>query len=494
MAENQAGAHSLVLSRGRAKEAVGMPNVFNIGRSGMAAAKTGISTAGHNISNVNTEGFSRQRVNLANEPQGSLAGRNMIGKGVLVDRVERLNDQYIEKQIRDHSTELGGFEEKDLILKQLEDIFNELDGDGLNHVVTRFFNEFRKLSNDPDSEAVRHSAKEATISMVADFRRMRKEIEEVRKHIDSRIEGHILEINSIGDEIRDLNNKIKEYEMGGVAPNDLLDRRDLMLKKLSQYLDLSMHKSDQGDYIIDIKGMGPFVVGGQAEKFSVRRSPASIDGKPEAALDVILSSNVNSILTHHLKGGKLGALIETRDKMLSSMLDRVDSVAFTLTAAVNQLHSQGVTRRGEVGVPFFKVLDQKSRAAEFMDISGDIKESVDNIATAVSFDSPGDNRVALAISNLQSSRLMNGGHTTMDDFFNAMVSEVGVAVARNRAGFEQQKNIVTQLGKMREQLSGVSVDEETANLLQFQHAFDASAKVIQVANGMLDTVMELTKG
>ena len=105
----------------------------------------------------------------------------------------------------------------------------------------------------------------------------------------------------------------------------------------------------------------------------------------------------------------------------------------------------------------------------------------------------GDNRIAIALSGIQGLRVMNNGKTTMDDWYNSIVSDVGVLKSRNQSDMNQQKSINTQLGKMRDQLSGVSIDEETTNLLQFQHAFDASAKVIQVADEMLDTVLNLRR-
>jgi flagellar hook-associated protein 1 FlgK len=108
-------------------------------------------------------------------------------------------------------------------------------------------------------------------------------------------------------------------------------------------------------------------------------------------------------------------------------------------------------------------------------------------------DSPGDNRVALAISNIQDQRVVNDGKSTLDEWYNSIVGDVGVVMNRNRSTMNQQRDIITQLNKTRDQISGVSMDEETANLMQFQHTYDASAKVIQVADDMLKTVLELKR-
>lgn len=460
----------------------------------MAAAQAGIATTGHNITNATTEGYSRQRVHQASEaPNEGIGSKGLIGKGTKIDRVERVNDTYLEKQVRNAGKELAHAEEKDMALRQIESVFNEMGGEGLNRIVSKFFNEFRKLANEPSSTAIRSSVREGAQAMVNDLKRLRSEVEDIRRHLDSRLEGYTREINSYAEQIRDLNIQIKKYDAGGASPNDLQDKRDQALKKLTEYMDLAMHADGDGNYVVDVKGVGPLVVGPNAEKFSVVRSPADVDGKPEGAFDLKTSASANGIVTHGVKGGKIGALLEVRDKTLSTVLDRLDDIAYGIAQAVNSVHEQGVTSDGMTGIKFFKMPVQRERAAEFLDLSADVKANVNAIAAAQVPDAPSDNRIALAISQVQGLQFMNDGKSTLDDFYNAIVSDVGVATNRNRSTMNAVKDSVTQLGKFREQLSGVSIDEETTNLLQYQHAFGASAKVIQVADEMLKTILELKR-
>ena len=471
-----------------------IPNIMQTGRTGMVAAKVGIATSGHNIANANTEGYSRQRIQTetAASQEGSY-GKNYIGSGTFLNRVERVNDQYIEKQIRTAQRDLSNSEEKEIALKQLEDIFNEMGGEGLNRLVTRFFNEFRRLSDEPESPAVRQSLREATKAMVNDFHRLRKEVVEVRTHLDSRIEGSALEINSLLGEVAQLNRSIRDAGTTGAIPNDLLDKRDLAIKKLNSYMDITTHLESNGNVNIDLKGVGPIIIGDRPERFYVERTQADAEGKPENAFDLRCTSGTQATLTHTLSGGKMGALLEVRDKVLSTVLHRLDELAFGLTHAVNQVHEVGVTPSGAYQISFFKPMYDRDRAAEFINLSDDILANVNNIATAVIPDAPGDNRVALAISRLQGQRFLDNGYASPDEWYNSIVSDVGIASSRNRFALNQQKDIVTQLSKVRDQISGVSIDEETANLMQFQHAFDASAKVIQVADDMLKTVLALKR-
>jgi flagellar hook-associated protein 1 FlgK len=168
-------------------------------------------------------------------------------------------------------------------------------------------------------------------------------------------------------------------------------------------------------------------------------------------------------------------------------------MAYTVSDSVNQVHRQGFDRFGNQGIDYFKELAQKDRAAEYIGLSDEVMSSSNHIAAAMQADSPGDNRVALAISNIQDQRVVNDGKSTLDEWYNSIVGDVGVVMNRNRSTMNQQRDIITQLNKTRDQISGVSMDEETANLMQFQHTYDASAKVIQVADDMLKTVLELKR-
>ena len=469
-----------------------IPNIMNVGHSGLTSAKAGIATTGHNISNANVEGYSRQRViSETAEPRGGFIGHNTIGNGTRIARVERINDEYIEKQLRSAGRDVAHFEEKELSLSSVEDVFNEMGGEGLNRLVAGFFNEFRKLADEPENIAIRQSVREATQAVVNDFHRLRREVQEIREHVDSRIEGFVGEMNSVAAEVAKLNIEIATLEVTNGPPNDLLDKRDLALKKLATFVDTGMHKDKKGNISVDIKNVGPWVTGAETEKLSVDRTPADHEGKPTGALDVKTTGNANGVVTHRLQGGKLGALISVRDKTVSTILNRLDDMAFCLSGAVNEIHRQGISMDGKRGIDYFKPIDRQDRAAEVISLSDPILTTVNNMATAIEPDSPGDNRIALGISKLQNQKIMEGGYATLDEWYNSIVSDVGVASARNRFALSQQKDIVTQLDKVRDQISGVSIDEETTNLLQYQHVFDASAKVIQIADELLKTVLAI---
>ncbi|MEO5971226.1 MAG: flagellar hook-associated protein FlgK [Bdellovibrionia bacterium] len=473
---------------------MGIANIFNTGYSGLTASRAGMATSGHNISNAGTEGFSRQRiVTEALVPDNSGKSANAVGRGVRVARVERLNDEYLEKQIRNGQREMSHHEEKEMGLRQVEDIFNEMNGDDINHQVTKFFNDFRQLSNEPESRAVREALRESTHAMSSNFRSIRKQLEEVRTHFDSRVESYVGEANLLAGQVAELNKRIRLSDLAGGTPNDLMDKRDMALKKLASLMDIATQKDNHGNISVDIRGAGSLLTEDIVRPLSIERTPADDQGKSDGSLSIRAEGNVTASITHQIRGGKLGALIEVRDKTITGLVDRLDEMAFTLINSVNDIHSQGVTTDGNSGINFFKPVENKEKAAEYLALSDDVLADVNNIVTADLADAPGDNRVALAISKLQNEKMMGDGHSTMEEWYNSIVSDVGVASSKNKFAMNQQKDIMTQLEKMRDQISGVSVDEETANLMQFQHAFEASAKVVQVADEMLKTILSIKR-
>ncbi|MGZ3718921.1 MAG: flagellar hook-associated protein FlgK, partial [Bdellovibrionota bacterium] len=189
-------------------------NLFNIGKSGLMVTKQAMTTTGHNIANVNTEGYSRQDVETTAAPVIP-AGRLTFGNGAWAKKVTRVSDEYLEKRIQKENKNFASAEEKDLYLHQTEQIFNESNNDGLNRLATRFFDEFRKLSADPANTAIRASVRESSNQLTGEVRRMDHELKEVAKNIDDRVEGYVRELNSLSKEVRDLNIDIDKAELGG---------------------------------------------------------------------------------------------------------------------------------------------------------------------------------------------------------------------------------------------------------------------------------------
>ncbi len=470
-------------------------NMFNTGKSALFANKAALATTGHNIANVNTEGFTRQRVELTAADAHATISKSMTGTGVRVDQVTRINDEYLDRQIFNEQKYLGSYEERDYALNQVEAIFNETQNEGLNRVITGFFNEFRKLGNQPENESMRLTVRESSEQLIADFKRIHRTLRDIQRNLDNRIEGDIHQANDLIKRVGHLNGEIRHMELGGGQSGDLRDKRDLAVKQLSNMLGTSVSSNEHGEYNVSMAGVGVLVTGTKFTQFKTEMGKANYEtGKPENSVNVLIEDLLPPDVTNRFgETGRIGALVESRDGTIGGILRRMDELAYTLSTSINQVHRQGYGLDGGSGRNFFDEPTKIQGAADGLQLADEIKEDVSAIAAAITPNAPGDNRLIQRLTALQFERNMGGGKSTFDDYYNATVADMATLHQKNKLNFQHQKSVVGQLEKFRESISGVSIDEETTNLIQFQHAFDAAAKVIKVADEMLDTVLSIKR-
>lgn len=472
--------------------------MLDVGKRSMMNSQTALQTVSHNIANKNTEGFSRQRVETqTNVPISS--GKYQIGMGARTATINRINNPYLEKQIGKEQSQMGFLNGQSQGLMRVEQIYNEQGQKGLNVFVSDFFNSFRELANNPESVATRTMVKETASLVAKDFKRMNNQLDEVRKDIDEQIKTHVDEINGITAEIGQLNEKIQAAEVGGKggAPaNDERDRRDLLIKQLGEKVNIKWTEGDDTSVTISAGNNAILVAGFDAKKLSVSATPGT-DAKGEASYDIYYHNTKEATpmnVTRQFNGGQIGGLLAVRDQTITQAKNDMDEMAYTLARHVNDMHVQGFDGYNRTGQVFFEPLFTSKNAAENFKLAAEIEEDPARIAAAAAPDSPADNRLANIIANLQYEKIVprNNG-TTVDDFYNGMVGEIGVVTKRANTAKESQDGIVKQLTHLRESISGVSLDEETTKMIEFQKAFDASARLIRTADEMFDTVLNLKR-
>jgi flagellar hook-associated protein 1 FlgK len=292
-------------------------------------------------------------------------------------------------------------------------------------------------------------------------------------------------------EVRDLNILIQKAEMAGGSAPDLRDKRDLALKRLGAMADISTSTDESGRISVTLAGKVTIVSGETTTDIEVVRTPADPDsGKREGALDIVVREPVPTKLTHRIKTGRLGGLLEVRDQDLGAAQDRINKIAYLISKEVNNIHRQGFGLDGAGGRDFFKEPINEASAAEFMGLSASVENSLDSIAAAKDPTAQSDNRIAIALSGVGDLKgLMGDTNSSILDSYNGMVSELAVKTGANKKSLIFQKDVLSQLENVRESLVGVNLDEETANLVRFQHAYAANAKVLSVADELMQTVL-----
>lgn len=462
--------------------------LMDIGKRSMMNSQTALATVAHNMANKSTEGYSRQRVDqVANAPvtEGGL----QIGTGARAAAVSRTNNPWLERQLEREGAEFKNLETRADAMSKIEQIFNEQETKSINAYISDFFNSFRELANSPESTTARTVVKESAEHMVDEFKSVHKKIEGIQRSLDNQLESNVVELNAEIKEIAQLNEKIQSIEITGGTANDERDRRELLLKKVAEKADITYGEDKKSGMISMTIGKNAVVVSG-----SSYTTLATVDG-PDKKKQILyeLSPGGTAVdISGQIKKGSMGAAVDIRDNLTESLKSDLNKLAYTIANEVNSAHVEGFDRLGNPGVEFFDISVDENKAITSLKVSENISDDVTRIAAAARSGAPGDNTVANVLHNIQFQPLMtNGGN--IDDFYNSRVGEVGIIAQKAMKGFESQKHTVTQLSNLRESISGVSLDEEAARMIEFQKAYEASARLIKVADEMFETVLNLKR-
>ncbi|MBZ4686916.1 MAG: flgK [Clostridiales bacterium] len=484
---------------------------INIALKGMMAQQSALNVTSHNIANANTPGYTRQRANLESSiPMSGLKpGTGQMGSGVEVGEIRRIRDAFVDYQIRNETSKLGKWESISETLEQIETVFMEPSETGFNDLLGQFWSDWQELSKFAESSPIRTTLKETAVSLTDMLRHMRDQLTDIQNDTLHHIEIELTDINSITSQIARLNNQIVNISLSNDNPNDLLDKRDNLLEELAKIGNVT---------ITDIPGL---------------------NGEPSGAVEVKLGditvvdqSGAKEVTSVTLEDGELAGLQKVAEDgegldtdTVQYYINKLDSLAVGLAKAVNDIHSQGKTLDGSTGSDFFVFKDQDGNVIDLSSVdwndpfaSGlsagniyvnpEIESDPSKIAAAkgdvgVGQDAlfmKGNGETALEIAKLKDQLMdydpqrgtltvSDSGGTTLSDFYKDLVAELGVATEESGRMVTNQETLVEQLQKRRESLSGVSLDEEMANMVRFQHAYQANARVISVMDELLSTIV-----
>ena len=343
---------------------------IEIGKRSLFAHQVGIHTIGHNFANIETEGYSRQRVSLRAQdplyptsptsPASSTAGQ--IGQGVIADRVTRVRDQFVENRIVASTSDLSYWETRDKHLLSIERVYNEPGEYTIRGQLDRFWTAWQDLSLRPHEGANRQAVLESSKSLVASFTNTYVQFDQLKNIFDDEINAAVVDINSLSEDIGRLNVEISKQIAAGTSPNDLLDRRDAKVAELAQYVQVSTGNRDSDDYTVYSQG-SPLVQGGR-----VRRLEAIGDPALEGFSRVVWADTRQDFDN---PSGTLHALTQLRDGDLQQEIDRLDTFTINFIDLVNEVHRAGYGADGRSNRDFFVELPRVLNVNGNFDSTGD---------------------------------------------------------------------------------------------------------------------------
>ncbi len=606
------------------------------------AHTTQIQTAGHNISNADTEGYSRQRVNVTTfEPlyrpdleRAEVAGQ--IGQGTSEQSITRLRDELLDSRIVAQTNEESYWATRNNYYEMIEQVYNEPNDVSVRSNMDMFWQGWQELSLYPESDAARQAVVTRGQSLTNSIAQQYKSLYGIQQMVNSDIEATVKQVNDYSNQIAALNGEIVRSKAMGDNPNDLMDRRDLLVEKLANLINVTVDRSDPDEFMVH--SAGQIVVQGSLSRHIEIQELLDNNGYGK----LVWSDTGDDA---QFKGGQLGALVELRDKDLRGQLQSMNTMTLNFMDLVNDIHRAGMGKNNTTGLDFFTehyfvenangnydrdgdgavdtsyifrisgtntlkpneqiglsgtmtfsgpegnvdvvyyptdtvetvvnrindsnaevkayldrdnnlVLKATSSAdmqnpdfvirhvedsgmfltgyagilsasgaagaydfaqadavnllassnfsvapimnpAEYVEVNSRIVQDKQNVAAAFpnsqSFADNSDARAAVEIASIRNSKVMIGTQRTFDDYFADTVTEIGLKGEQCGNQLLSQNAIMNDLRDLRDSISGVNIDEELADIIKFQHGYNAAAKFISVQDALLDTLINRIK-
>ena len=617
-----------------------MANSFGaieIGKRSLMAHSTQINTAGHNITNADTEGYSRQRVQIKTfdplyRPDLTREERpGQVGQGSSVESINRLRDELLDQRIVAQSNQETYWTTREKYYTMIEQVYNEPDEISVRTNMDKYWQSWQELSVYPDSQAARQAVVTRGETLAESIQQRYKALSGIGDLINGDIDATVKQINTITKQIADINGEIVKVKAMGDNPNDLLDRRDLLVEKLSGLANITTDIRDDDEFMVHLEG-NILVQGHIARNFEVEPMTDN-----NGYSRVIWSDTKNTV---QVSGGTLGALIELRDVDIREQVQSLNTVTMNFADLVNDVHRAGIGMNNVTGLDFFvqhpfvtsvngnydrdgdgvddhsylfrftgtnslnpqeklglegemklsgksgtitvpyhatdtieevvarindsdgevkAYLDRNNRLvlkattakemenpdfvirhvedngmfltgyagilngsgaenaydfaqadasnalrgqfsvspvlnpAGYVEVNPDIKGDVLSVAAAYPNNQGksmiGDARAAVEIASIRNTDVMIGKDRTFDDYFANSVTNVGLKGEQAEMNMLSQNAIMDDLRNLRDSISGVNIDEELAEIIKFQHGYNAAAKFVSVIDQMLDTVI-----
>lgn len=558
---------------------------MDIALSGLQAAQVQMDVAGHNIANVNKEGYSRQRVSLAARAPISRS-YGQLGRGVQVQDIERLREDFLDTVYRQQTPGLGSAEVRASYFQRVEDLFAEPGVNGFGNRLTEFFSALNDFANNVEEQPVRMSAIVQAQSLATSLNQVAEQVYALRTNANEEVRNAVPEINSLTGQIAALNVTIRKAELGGRKANDLRDERDVLIDNLSKLVNISYRERPDGQ--VDVFLSGDVLVSGEDSRTLEAVRDPSLDPQRSDLVRVQYADNGTAV---DIRDGEIYGALTTRDTDLVQVASSLDTIAATIIQEINKIHSAGngldnlsgtITASNSVndataplasaGLPFsvspgsFDVIVYDASgnpttttvtitaATTLTSLVADLN-AIPNFSASIGADnalslgasSPntysfandtsgvltalginglftghsagtiavntdivnhprwltsgystdvlntGDNSAAIDLANVQNNLVLDTGSATINDFYESMIVRVGVDARANAQTLDVQQSFVDDFQQRRLEVSGVSIDEEVTQMLQFQRGFEASARVITVVDRMLDALLAMAQ-
>jgi len=494
-------------------------NIFSISQSSLESSQTAIQTTARNIANANTPGYSCREIHMSEI--SSIKDESLISQlisGVKVEEIARTYNDLLTNQVTQMQQSKSEWAAKEEILSNIESIIGENNGVALNDALNEFWGAWQKLTQNPSSIPERNELISKTNNLSERFNNISEIFTNVRSQIENQIDQSLGKVNTLLEELSNINIAvIKNYKLTDIQSqenlNALLDERDKVVEEISGLIGHNSWKSDNGT-INSTAGGTSLLEGNNYSSFQ-----ATYEMNNGEYTVHIVNERGHEIKTDQLTGGEIKGLVDSYQDIVPSISEKIDDLAYYFIKEVNILHggdSSAINFNGgydlysNSGEAFFdegKISgltdDNHMGAANRIAISTAILNDPKKIAaalpllgrdTTVSADNPvnyNNNENAKAITELQHTQISELGNQTFNEYYSSNLAQIGQDVQNAQNNSEYYQTMYQQFSDRKQALTGVSLDEQFINLIKYQTTYNASAKMVNVADEMLQTIINL---
>lgn len=502
---------------------------FHNAQRALLAAQTGMNLVNHNISNANTKGYSRQRMDLGTAepyqmPTVGVMVNAQVGQGVLVEQIIRMRDNFLDTQYRQEQGIDGELKTLKDVIQQVEGVVGEPSFQGLASSLQGLFDSMSDMRNNPQSQAARTAFIQKMLDTTSVFQQQGKQLADMHANLvgkqdpntfkSSQLGIRIESVNASLATIADLNRQINVVMSSGATPNDLLDQRNTLLENLAKVIAIEVKPLANNEQV-QISIAGELMVRGNQQLNSLQlvsnptTDPVEALRKPSIISTVNGGTNItDSISTGEVKGVLDMAGGNSSIENVWTVMTKLSSMYEVLADNLNTIQSSGRDLNGDLhtGTDTFATLIKTDASYTvgpklmFMKVNEDFKLNTDKIALAAddstapsNFAGKGDSRNAARFAALKSTVFVALNNNTIEGYHQTMVSRLGTdskSIQDREAG---QKDLLTQLDGRRQAVAGVNLDEEAMDLVRFQRMFEASSRIFQAVNQMYQEIINMSR-
>lgn len=488
----------------------GLTSSLNIGLSGLQVTQSALAVVGHNIANVNTPGYSRQRAIIASN--GAVTYGNLqFGNGAGLTQVQGVRDRFLELQIHQSLARQQGSSTRSAGLQPLASAFQDQGDGGLSVQVQKFFQAFQEVSARPEDLSIRTNLIGKAQTMIDGLKTRYTLLDEQRDTLNRAIPSYLSQINGLADQIAKLNTRIAGETVPG-GESDARDQRQALASQISEITGMQVYLDNQDQLSLSFAD-GTMLVNG-SHAYSLRATPDPLNsGFNRVEVANGTSSWVD--ITSSLKEGKLGGTLDLRDNLIPSYQRKMDEVAAGIVGKVNLQHAAGFGLNNTTGDYFFQGADPINAATGLpttisaasyyknmvysLSINSAVSGDPNRVAASGAANTPGNNANALALARLET--LTTSVDTTGSGVGNSgpystilarLVNSIGTDSQTYQSRSTTDENLLTALQNQRDQVSGVDLDEEATKLMTLQRGYSASARFLSVINQLTDQLVNNT--